>query len=122
MYGTFDLNTNKQKNAEAERIMQERLHLNGLRPGQMAAVAGTAALPTSNSVQPADSYQGHSSDGSSIQKHSLGDDYPYVLVGTGDDQWYYQGPNGEQFSDKAPTVKEARIKLYQRRLLHVMHS
>lgn len=39
-------------------------------------------------------YQGHHQDGSSIQKHSTGSHYPYVVVITSRNA-YVMGPDGE---------------------------
>jgi len=36
----------------------------------------------------------HHADGSSIQQHSAGAIYPYILVGFGDDTWAVQAPDG----------------------------
>lgn len=126
MYGTFDIAENKQRNAEAERILQSHAELDEVRAANKAAAARLAdmdgaALPAQKTHQSPDAYQGHASDGSSGQKHSLGPDYPYILVGTATG-WYYQGPDGKPFSEEAPTVTEARIKLYARRGLRLMHS
>lgn len=39
-------------------------------------------------------YQGHCADGSSVQKHSAGDAYPYVIGYTDGGGYYVLSPNG----------------------------
>ena len=63
-------------------------------------------------------YQGHCNDGSSIQKHSAGSHYPYVIGKThgGEQPWFVQSPNGDivrfTLGDSAVAFAENAAKLY----------
>ena len=63
-------------------------------------------------------YQGHCNDGSSIQKHSAGSHYPYVIGKThgGTQPWYVQSPNGDvarfTLGDAAVAFAENAAKIY----------
>ena len=53
------------------------------------------------------SYQGHHSDGSSVQKHSAGADYPFVVYARGNvPHWEVIGPGIDGFL-RFPTRKQA---------------
>ncbi len=68
-------------------------------------------------------YQGHHSDGSSVQKHSAGSHYPYV-VGRSESQdrpWFVLTPEGEEapfytataafrFAQAAADIRAGRAK------------
>lgn len=38
--------------------------------------------------------RGHLSDNGGVRGHSAGDIFPFILVGTGDDMWHVQLPDG----------------------------
>lgn len=39
---------------------------------------------------------GHLSSNGGIRGHSAGEHFPFIVVGTGDDKWYVQAPDGTQ--------------------------
>lgn len=41
--------------------------------------------------------RGHLSDNGGVRGHSAGDIFPFILVGTGDDMWHVQLPDGRMF-------------------------
>lgn len=63
-------------------------------------------------------YQGHHADGSSVQKHSAGSHYPYVIGKThgGERPWFVLSPNGETIrftlGDDAVYFAENAAKAY----------
>lgn len=63
-------------------------------------------------------YQGHHADGSSVQKHSAGSHYPYVIgkAHGGEQPWFVLAPNGAQANfttgKAAVAYAENAAKLY----------
>lgn len=63
-------------------------------------------------------YQGHCNDGSSIQQHSAGSHYPYVIGKThgGEQPWFVLSPNGDSVKftsgDAAVAFAENAAKIY----------
>lgn len=42
------------------------------------------------------STRGHLSDNGGVRGHSAGDVFPFIIVGTGDDMWHVQLPDGRR--------------------------
>ena len=60
---------------------------------------------------------GHLASNGGIRGHSAGDFFPFILVGTGDDHWLVQMPNGRQwgrfwFAESAIRVAHMLKRLY----------
>lgn len=66
-------------------------------------------------------YTGHCKSGG-LQQHSVGDLFPYTVIGTGDGRWCAFDTRTGNEGDKRLTYKEAEIDVHALRLRNMMHS
>lgn len=58
---------------------------------------------------------GHLSSNGGIRGHSAGEHFPFIVVGTGDDKWYVQSPNGDQSMRVDSAEMAVNIALFAKR-------
>lgn len=75
--------------------------------------------------------KGHTADGSGLRGHSIGELFPYILMGKGAGDsfgWYIRSPNGEEFGPYTTTsqayinglaMKESNITKHEQLGYHV---
>jgi hypothetical protein len=77
----------------------------------------------SNQVQ----YLGHGANTGGLQQHSVGSDYPYMIVGVQDrleapTRYRVMDTRTSKMSDPFPTQQRAIIEMNQLRIRNMMHA
>lgn len=72
-------------------------------------------------------YTGHGANTGGLQRHSIGDEYPYMIGGSmahadAPTEWFVLDTRTGNRSDPCKTYREAEIKLYGLKLRNLMHS
>lgn len=86
-----------------------------------------AAKIFTKKVEPKVAYTGHGAKTGGLQGHSVGSDYPYMVVGVQDraeapTEWRVMDTRTSKMSDKFPTQQRAIIEMSSLRIRNCMHS
>lgn len=87
----------------------------------------TAQIYTPKAPAQAVTYTGHGAATGGLQGHSVGSDYPYMIVGVQDraeapTEWRVMDTRTSKMSDKFPTQQRAIIEMSSLRIRNCMHS
>lgn len=72
-------------------------------------------------------YTGHGANTGGLQGHSVGADYPYMIIGVQDrldapTEWQVMDSRTSNRSQRYPTYKRAEIEMTSLRIRNLMHS
>lgn len=87
----------------------------------------TAQIYTPKAAAQSVTYTGHGAATGGLQGHSVGSDYPYMIVGVQDraeapTEWRVMDTRTSKMSDKFPTQQRAIIEMSSLRIRNCMHS